>query len=245
MITHKSASRSTGFAALYLAAALVAAMIYFLVGTDYPSVTDPVAKVDLLLQNQFGIHVMYLIAYVGFGLALSVLALGLQTKLAVTAPAAARVGAAIGLLWAGMLVASGVVYIVGMASVVDLPRHRPGSGRHRLAGHRTGRARSRRRRRRGSRWDLGTAGESGCTARTPTSHLADLAGPGRRRCRDRLHGAGSGRRGGRLRTAGHRVVRGTRHDPAAGAFRDQPTGALRVAGRRSQLTPSPHPRRPR
>ena len=120
MITHKSASRSTGFAALYLAAALVAAMIYFLVGTDYPSVTDPVAKVDLLLQNQFGIHVMYLIAYVGFGLALSVLALGLQTKLAVTAPAAARVGAAIGLLWAGMLVASGVVYIVGMGSVVDL-----------------------------------------------------------------------------------------------------------------------------
>ncbi len=120
MITHKSASRSTGFAALYLAAALVAAMIYFLVGTDYPSVTDPVAKVDLLLQNQFGIHVMYLIAYVGFGLALSVLALGLQTKLAATAPAAARVGAAIGLLWAGMLVASGVVYIVGMGSVVDL-----------------------------------------------------------------------------------------------------------------------------
>ncbi|MBK6762258.1 MAG: hypothetical protein IPG68_02785 [Micrococcales bacterium] len=120
MITHKSASRSTGFAALYLAAALVAAMIYFLVGTDYPSVTDPVAKVDLLLKNQFGIYVMYLIAYVGFGLALSVLALGLQTKLAATSHAAARVGAAIGLIWAGMLIASGVVYIVGMASVVDL-----------------------------------------------------------------------------------------------------------------------------
>jgi len=120
MISQKSTSRSTGFAALYLAAALVAAMIYFLIGTDYPSVTDPAAKVDLLLQNQIGIHVMYLIAYVGFGLALTVLALGLQAKLAATAPAAARVGAAIGLIWAGMLVASGVVYIVGMGSVVDL-----------------------------------------------------------------------------------------------------------------------------
>jgi hypothetical protein len=120
MITLKSTSRSTGFAALYLAAALVAAMIYFLIGTDYPSVTDPAAKLDLLLQNQLGIHVMYLVAYVGFGLALSVLALGLQTKLAATAPATARVGAAIGLIWAGMLIASGLVYIVGMGSVVDL-----------------------------------------------------------------------------------------------------------------------------
>jgi len=120
MITTKSTPRSLGFAALYLAAALVAAMIYFLLGTDYPTVTDPAEKVVLLVQNQLGIHVMYLVAYVGFGLVLAVLALGLQARLSAAAPTAARIGAAVGLIWAGMLIASGMVYIVGMGSVVDL-----------------------------------------------------------------------------------------------------------------------------
>ena len=110
MMTTKTTPRYLGFAALYLAAALVAAMIYFLVGTDYPAVTDPVEKLDLLVQQQLSINVMYLVAYVGFGLVLAALAVGLPSKLA----------SAIGLIWAGMLVASGLVYIVGMSSVVDL-----------------------------------------------------------------------------------------------------------------------------
>jgi len=118
--TTKPTPRSLGYAALYLAAALVAAMIYFLVGTDYPSVTDPAEKLALLVQHQLGIHVMYLIAYVGFGLVLAALSLGLQTRLAPAAPVTARFAAAVGLIWAGMLIASGMVYIVGMGSVVDL-----------------------------------------------------------------------------------------------------------------------------
>jgi len=120
MITIKSTPRSLGLAAVYLAAALVAAMIYFLVGTDYPSVTDPVAKIDLLVQHQVGIQVAYLVAYVAFGLVLAVLAVGLHTRLASAAPAAAGAASAVGLLWAGMLVASGLIYIYGMGSVVDL-----------------------------------------------------------------------------------------------------------------------------
>lgn len=125
MATQQTNPRVLGLAALYLAGALVAAMLYFLVGTDYPSVTDPAAKVDLLVQNVLGIHVLYLVAYVGFGLVLAVLALGLQSRLAADAPASARVGGALGLIWAGMLVASGMVYIVGMGSVVDLHATNP------------------------------------------------------------------------------------------------------------------------
>jgi len=120
MVTTKSAQRSVGLAALYLAAALVAAMLYFLVGTDSLSVTDPGDKVDLLVTHQLGIHLMYLVSYVGFGLVLAVLVLGLHARLAGAAPATAGVAAAVGLIWAGTLIASGMVYIVGMGSVVDL-----------------------------------------------------------------------------------------------------------------------------
>ena len=120
MRTTKTTPRSLGFAALYLAAALVAAMVYFLVGTDYPSVTDPVEKVELLVQQQLGIHVMYLLAYVGFGVVLALLAVGLRPPLKALSPTVAGWATAIGVIWAGMLIASGLVYILGMNSVVDL-----------------------------------------------------------------------------------------------------------------------------
>ena len=127
MTTTPSSTRPLGYAAAYLAAALVAAMFYFLVGTDYPSVTDPSAKVDLLVQHELGIHVTYLIAYVGFGLVLAVLALGLSSRMAPAAPTTARVAGAVGVIWAGMLVASGMVFVVGMGSVVDLAATDPGA----------------------------------------------------------------------------------------------------------------------
>ncbi len=120
MTTTISSRRASGFAALYLAVALVAAMLYFLVGTNMPSVTDPGEQVQLLIDHQLGLHLMYLIAYVGFGLVLAVLALGLHDRLAGIAPATSRVASAVGLIWAGVLVASGMVFIVGMNSVVDL-----------------------------------------------------------------------------------------------------------------------------
>lgn len=118
--THAPQRRPLGLAALYLATAYVAAMLYFLVGTGHLSVTDPVERVELLVDHQLGIHVMYLVAYVGFGLVLAVLVLGLHARLAGTAPATARVASAVGLIWAGLCIASGMVYVVGMGSVVDL-----------------------------------------------------------------------------------------------------------------------------
>lgn len=120
MTTIKPTSRATGFAALYMAAALVAAMIYFLIGTDYPSVTDAAEKVDLLVTHQLGIQVMYLIAYIGYGLVLTVLTLGLYDRLTPTAPTASRIAATVGLIWAVMLVATGLVYTYGMSAVVAL-----------------------------------------------------------------------------------------------------------------------------
>ena len=120
MTTMNSTRRSSGFAAIYLAVALVAAMFYFLVGTNMPTVTDPGEQVQLLIDHQLGLHVMYLIAYVAFGVVLAVLALGLHERLVGIAPAASRVAGAFGVIWAGVLVASGMVFIVGMNSVIDL-----------------------------------------------------------------------------------------------------------------------------
>lgn len=115
-----SAQQATGgWAALYLAAAYLLAMPFFLVVVDYPNVVDPVEKVNLLVDHHASMHVMYLVTYVFFGIALAVLALALHQRLKAAAPALMPVATVVGLLWATVLVASGMIFNAGMAAVVD------------------------------------------------------------------------------------------------------------------------------
>jgi len=109
-----------GLAALYLAAAFVAAMPFFLVFVKYPDVVDPVEKVALLVRNHDSMRVMYLITYVIFGIVLAVLALALHARLKDRAPLLAQAATAVGLIWAVVLVASGLIFNAGMAAVVGL-----------------------------------------------------------------------------------------------------------------------------
>ena len=109
-----------GLAALYLALAYVVAMPYFLVLVKYQSVVDPVEKVALLVGNHDSMRVMYLISYVIFGIVLAVLALAIYARLRDGAPALTRAATAVGLLWAFVLVASGMIFNAGMAAVVGL-----------------------------------------------------------------------------------------------------------------------------
>lgn len=109
-----------GLAALYLALAYVAAMPYFLVFVKYSSVVDPVEKVALLVGNHDSMRVMYLISYIIFGIVLAVLALAIYARLRDGAPILAQAATAVGLLWAFVLVASGMIFNAGVAAVVEL-----------------------------------------------------------------------------------------------------------------------------
>jgi hypothetical protein len=109
-----------GLAALYLAAAFVVAMPYFLVFVKYPSVVAPAQKVALLVRDHDSMRVMYLITYVIFGLVLAVLALALHARLKDGAPALTQAATVVGLVWAVVLVASGMIFNAGVAAVVGL-----------------------------------------------------------------------------------------------------------------------------
>ncbi len=109
-----------GLAALYLALAYIVAMPYFLVFAKYPSVTDPVEKVALLVGNHNSMQAMYLITYVIFGIALAVLSLAVYARLKDGAPTLMQAATAVGLIWAVVLVASGMIFNAGMAAVVGL-----------------------------------------------------------------------------------------------------------------------------
>jgi hypothetical protein len=109
-----------GFAALYLAAAYVAAMPYFLVFVKYKDVVDPLEKVALIVGNHASLLAMTLVSYVIFGIVLAVLALALHERLRDGAPMLVQAATAVGLLWAFVLVASGMIFNAGGAAVVRL-----------------------------------------------------------------------------------------------------------------------------
>ncbi len=116
----KTLQKSGGFAALYLAVAYLIGMTIFLVVLDYPSITDPAQKVALLVEMQMVTFATNLLMYVFFGIFLIVLSLALYDRLKSDAPAIMQVATVIGIIWAGSLIASGMVANAGIAPVVAL-----------------------------------------------------------------------------------------------------------------------------
>ena len=114
-----------GMAALYLAAAYLVAIPYFLVFAKYPSVVGPAEKVAWLVGHHSSMRVMYLITYIIFGIVLAVLALALYERLKAGAPILSKVATIAGLVWAVALVASGMIFNAGVAAVVELSATSP------------------------------------------------------------------------------------------------------------------------
>jgi hypothetical protein len=116
----KNLQKLGGFAALYMAIAHLVGIVIFLVILDYPGITDPAQKVALLVKMQLVTFSTNLLMYVFFGVFLIVLSLALFDRLKSFAPAVMQVAAVIGMIWAGSLIASGMVANAGIAPVVTL-----------------------------------------------------------------------------------------------------------------------------
>ena len=116
----KTLQKYGGIAALYLAGAYLIGMAIFLVVLDYPSISDSAQKAALLVQMPTVIFATNLLMYVAFGVALIVLALALHDRMKAGAPALMQVATTLGVIWAGSLIASGMVANAGIAPVAAL-----------------------------------------------------------------------------------------------------------------------------
>ncbi|SDM62353.1 protein of unknown function [Halogranum gelatinilyticum] len=109
-----------GLAALTEAAIYVAGIVYFLVILDFASVSGALQQVELFVANEASLSAMYLLIYVVFGIVLVGLVLALHERLATDAPMLMRATTAFGLIWAGLVIASGMVATLATGVVVDL-----------------------------------------------------------------------------------------------------------------------------
>lgn len=116
----KTLQKSGGIAALYMAISHLIGIIIFIVVLDYLNITDPAQKLALNVEKQTVIFLTNLLMYVFFGFALIVLSLALYDHMKSSAPALMQVATAIGIIWAGSLIASGMSANAGLATIVAL-----------------------------------------------------------------------------------------------------------------------------
>ncbi len=116
----KALQKFGGIAALYMALTHLTGLIIFIVILDYISITDLGQKVAMNVDNQAVVFSTNLLMYVFFGFFLIVFSLALYNRFKAGAPALVQVATVIGIIWAGSLIASGMVANAALTSVVSL-----------------------------------------------------------------------------------------------------------------------------
>ncbi len=109
-----------GIAALIEAALYVTGFGLFLTVLDSSGYEGYVQQISFLAANRVASFIAYLLIYVVFGLVLVVLALALHARLKNGSPAIMQTATAFGLIWAGLVIASGMIANIGNSTVVGL-----------------------------------------------------------------------------------------------------------------------------
>ena len=114
--------KAGGIAALIEAATFVVGfgLLFTLLAPMATGELDPGQTVAFAAEHQAVIQLWNLIIYVVFGIVLVVLALALHARLRSGAPTLMPIATAFRLIWAGLVIASGMVANIGIGAVVDL-----------------------------------------------------------------------------------------------------------------------------
>jgi hypothetical protein len=114
-----------GAAALYEALAYIIGFVGFIAVVNVGGSTDPLEKITAIRENQGVLTALMLIVYVAWGASLVVLSLALHEQLDGKRSALARTATAFGIIWAVLVIASGMIYNVGMETAVSLHATNP------------------------------------------------------------------------------------------------------------------------
>lgn len=109
-----------GLAALAEALCYIIGFAIFVFLLDIPGNSRPVENVEFLIDNRILIISTMSIIYIFAALILTVLVLALHDRLKTLSPIMMQVATAIGLIWAGVVVASGMIFNVGAESVISI-----------------------------------------------------------------------------------------------------------------------------
>ncbi|WP_076536653.1 DUF4386 family protein [Shewanella sp. UCD-KL21] len=114
-----------GVAALFEAAIYISAFIFFGAFGDYPVSADDTQKLIYLTHHQSTLSIINFAMYVAFGLFLAILVIAIHQRMKTRAPLLSQTAAIFGIIWVGLVIASGMIANVGLAAVIDLSAQNP------------------------------------------------------------------------------------------------------------------------
>ncbi|WOH38810.1 DUF4386 family protein [Thalassotalea fonticola] len=109
-----------GVAALSEAIIYVAAFVFFGAVWDFPVNADAMQKFAFLADNQIILSIVNLTMYVVFGIFLAILVLALYERYKNSAPVLSQIASIFGIIWVGLVIASGMIANIGLAAVIEL-----------------------------------------------------------------------------------------------------------------------------
>ncbi|GLS28178.1 DUF4386 family protein [Marinibactrum halimedae] len=114
-----------GVFAIFEALIYIAAFVYFGAFWSYPFDGTSAEKMTYLAENQVVFSLILFLMYVVFGVFLAVLVVGLHEKLKQSNHPAVLIGSLFGVIWVGLVIASGMISHIGLGSAIDLMETSP------------------------------------------------------------------------------------------------------------------------
>lgn len=109
-----------GIAALIMATTYLVGFAVFFVFLNPGGPLDPIERVAFLADKETIIYITMLFLYMVGGFNLVVLVQALHERLKIGSPALMQTSAVFGFIWAGIVLAAGMIYIIGLDTVIEL-----------------------------------------------------------------------------------------------------------------------------
>ena len=109
-----------GIAALIMATTYLVGFAVFFVFLNPGGPLDLIEKVAFLADKATIVYLTMLVLYIVGGFTLVVLVQALHERLKMGAPAMMQTAAIFGFIWAGIVLAAGMIYIIGLDTVINL-----------------------------------------------------------------------------------------------------------------------------
>ena len=116
----KGLQKLAGVSAISEGLIYIVAFVYFGAFWSYPVDGSAAEKMTHLAENQLPFSMIYFLMYVVFGVLLAVLVVGLNERLKHTNNPLVTVGSLFGVVWVGLVIASGMISNIGLAHAIDL-----------------------------------------------------------------------------------------------------------------------------
>lgn len=120
-----SLQRMGGIAALTMAASYLVGIVLFLLILDPGRPLGPAERITHLVDNEAVMYSTTLFVYVAIGFVLVVLVQALYERLKAVSPSLMQTAAVFGYIWAGIVIAGGMIFLIGLTAIADLYGEKP------------------------------------------------------------------------------------------------------------------------